>query len=63
MITQKIHSGLRAKASNTPLELKDICEANDAEDELFSMYINCRYDERKSISTEKLMTLKNNIDN
>ena len=55
-------SGVKIKASDTPLEVQSLCEANDLEDELFELYITCRYDERKEIAPQKVKFFKDNLD-
>ena len=62
MIRNKMDSGVKIKASDTPLEVQSFCEANDLEDELFELYITCRYDERKEIAPQKVKFFKDNLD-
>ena len=62
MIIHKIDSGVSIRSSSTPLEIKEKCESDEFETELFEMYIDCRYDERKDISAQKISMLKSNID-
>ncbi len=63
MITNKIKLGVNIKACDTPLELKYLCTSDEFEAELFETYIDCRYDERKDIPSQKIYLLKDNIAN
>jgi len=58
MITQKLKNGIKIKACDTPSELKRMYTADEAEERIFTLYIDHRYDERTIIPQNELLTLK-----
>lgn len=61
MITEKINSGAEIKGSDTPCEIRDKVPIDEIEKELMDMYIDCRYDERKTIDSKRLLEMKKNF--
>ena len=62
MIGKRISEGARARASDTPCELKKSISSSVEQDELFELYIGARYDERFEVSDAQLDSLKLRLD-
>ena len=62
MIINKVKGGMPARAADIPLELKTREENTSPENELFDIYINTRYDERKTPPKSKIDILKNTFE-
>lgn len=61
MIDRKLERGVNITRCETPTEIKAKHSENETENELFDMYIEYRYDNRKCLSTEKLIEIKNRM--
>lgn len=62
MINSKIKSGTRVYACDTPSELLERTQNNDAEKEIFDLYIGVRYDERANLPTNNMSALKESLE-
>jgi len=62
MINAKIKTGIRVYASDTPSELLDRTQNNEAEKELFELYIDMRYDDRAIISADRVTEIKERLE-
>ncbi len=62
MITHRIKEGKRARSSDTPLELREREENTHTEEELFTLYIDARYDDRTEVKEETVMSLKRRLE-
>lgn len=62
MIGGKIKKGARIYSADTPSEIDKKTEKTPAEQELFDLYISCRYDERKSPQASDVQELKRELD-
>ena len=62
MITHRIKEGKRARSSDTPLELCEREENTHTEEELFTLYIDARYDDRTEVKEETVMSLKRRLE-
>lgn len=62
MITSRIKKGERIYSNETPSEIEEREERSPAEKELFQMYVDIRYDERKSVDEEKVKWLKDELE-
>ena len=58
MITHKIRGGERIHPADTPSEIEESCERDVFESELFSLYIDARYDERAELDADIIEKLK-----
>lgn len=58
MMTERVKKGALVYSDETPTELKQKQENEAHEEELFDLYISCRYDERQQPSEETLQQLK-----
>ena len=62
MIGGKIKRGVRIYSADTPSEVELKTEKTQAEQELFDIYISCRYDERKSPKASEIQELKRELE-
>ncbi len=62
MIVKRISEGARARASDTPCELKQSISNSVEQDELFELYIGARYDERFEVTDAQVDSLKSRLD-
>ena len=62
MITEKIKSGTRVYASDTPSEAKARSVNSEPENVLFDCYTHIRYDERAVPSPQQILSMKNSLD-
>lgn len=62
MIGKRISEGARARASDTPCELKQSISNSVEQDELFELYIGARYDERYEVTDAQVDSLKTRLD-
>ena len=58
MMNERVRKGDLIYSSETPLELKQKQENQAHEEELFDLYLSCRYDERSEPSEEAVEQLK-----
>lgn len=58
MMTERVRKGDLIYSSETPLELKQKRENQAHEEELFDLYLSCRYDERQEPSEHTVEALK-----
>ena len=58
MMTERVKKGALVYSNETPIELKQKQENQPHEDELFNLYIACRYDERQQPPEEAVEQLK-----
>ena len=58
MMTERIKKGKLVYSNETPVELKQKQENEAHEEELFELYISCRYDERLEPSPQNVEALK-----
>ena len=61
MIISKIKKGSKIYSSETPCEIDCRQEKSEREQELFDMYIRCRYDERQSPDPTELQRIKEDL--
>lgn len=61
MIGSKIKKGARIYGSQTPSEICNGQDKSDAESELFDIYIECRYDDRRAPDTQTVLKLKDEL--
>lgn len=61
LITRKMKNGMKAFASDTPIELRRRTENSEAEEKLFDMYIGTRYDEGASLNEQEILDLKEKL--
>ena len=61
MINERIEKGVPIYSSETPCEIQQKTEYEAHEEELFSLYIGMRYDERAEPNEEALLKLKDNF--
>ncbi|MBE6597747.1 MAG: hypothetical protein E7641_08795 [Ruminococcaceae bacterium] len=59
VVSERIKHGERIYASHTPSEIELISNNTESEAEVFTLYKNYRYDERKIPNEEQIQTLKN----
>ena len=62
MITALLKKGERIYSNETPSEIDEREERSPAEKELFQMYVDLRYDERKAVDAEKVKRLKEELE-
>ncbi len=61
MIISKIKKGAKIYSSETPCEIDCRQEKSQREQELFDMYVRCRYDERQSPDPTELQRIKEDL--
>lgn len=61
MIISKIKGGARIYSSDTPSYIESTQEKSQREQQLFDMYIRCRYDERESPDPTELQRIKEDL--
>lgn len=61
MIVSKIRKGATIYSSETPSEIEKNQEKSPREQQLFDMYIRCRYDERQSPDPTELQRIKEDL--
>lgn len=62
MITEKIKTGTRVYASDTPSEARARGINSEPENVLFDCYTHARYDERAVLSAQTILSIKNSLD-
>lgn len=62
MITEKIKTGTRVYASDTPSEARERSVNSATEDALFDCYTHVRYDERVELSAQAILSIKSSLD-
>jgi len=60
-VTDKIKKGNKVTSNDTPLEIMQRIDVNDAEREVFTLYIDTRYDERKKLDDGEILTIKEKL--
>lgn len=62
MVGRKIRHGFLAYSSETPSELKRKAEHEAAEERLFTLYTDLRYDERRTVCEDSVLKMKEELD-
>ena len=62
MVGRKIRHGFLAYSSETPCELKEKAEHEAAEERLFTLYTDLRYDERRTVCEDSVLKMKEELD-
>lgn len=61
LITKKMKNGMKAFASDTPIELSRRSQNSDDENIIFDMYVGARYDETASLDEQAIINLKEKL--
>ena len=61
MITSKIRTGESIYGFDTPSELKETHGKTDSENQLFDMYVRCRYDDRALPDSRDIIRIKDEL--